>query len=111
MRGVYPDASGKESAILMDIAAAQRALQRFGRVDRVLVKLPAESDLPAVAKANRRSVARGCGSASPGYRHKRKPENAEGVSMESAIAELYRPGCRRVPDIQHDFSFGGSKTA
>jgi putative ABC transport system permease protein len=45
VRGVYPDASGNESAILMDIAAAQRALQRFGRVERVLVKLPAESDL------------------------------------------------------------------
>ena len=45
VRGVYPDASGNESAILMDIAAAQRALQRFGRVDRVLVKLPPESDV------------------------------------------------------------------
>lgn len=45
VRGVYPDASGSESAILMDIAAAQRALQRFGRVDRVLVKLPPESNL------------------------------------------------------------------
>ncbi len=45
VRGVYPDSSGNESAVLMDIAAAQRALQRFGRVDRVLVKLPAEANL------------------------------------------------------------------
>jgi putative ABC transport system permease protein len=45
VRGIYPDASGNESAILMDIAGAQRALQRFGRVDRVLVKLPPESNL------------------------------------------------------------------
>jgi putative ABC transport system permease protein len=45
VRGVYPDSSGNESAILMDIAAAQRALQRFGRVDRVLVKLPPGSNL------------------------------------------------------------------
>ena len=44
VRGVYPDAAGNESAILMDIAAAQRALQRFGRVDRVLIKLPAQSN-------------------------------------------------------------------
>ena len=29
----------------MDIAASQRALQRFGRVDSVLVKLPAESNV------------------------------------------------------------------
>jgi putative ABC transport system permease protein len=40
IRGVYPDANGNESAIVMDIAAAQRALTRFGRVDRILIKLP-----------------------------------------------------------------------
>ncbi|MGB2627856.1 MAG: FtsX-like permease family protein [Candidatus Acidiferrum sp.] len=45
VRGVYQDASGNESAIVMDIAASQRALQRFGRVDRVLVKLPPESNV------------------------------------------------------------------
>jgi len=46
VRGVYPDANGNESAVLMDIAAAQRALTRFGRVDRVLIKTPAT---PAMA--------------------------------------------------------------
>jgi putative ABC transport system permease protein len=40
IRGVYPDSSGNESAIVMDIAAAQRALHRFGRVDRILIKTP-----------------------------------------------------------------------
>jgi putative ABC transport system permease protein len=40
VRGVLPDASAKESVVLMDIAAAQRALNRFGRVDRILIKLP-----------------------------------------------------------------------
>jgi len=40
VRGVYSDASGNESAIVMDIAGAQRALTRFGRVDRVLIKVP-----------------------------------------------------------------------
>ncbi len=45
VRGVYQDARGNESAIVMDIAASQRALQRFGRVDRVLVKLPPESNV------------------------------------------------------------------
>jgi putative ABC transport system permease protein len=45
VRGVYADTNGNESAVLMDIAAAQRALRRFGRVDRVLVKLPPDSDL------------------------------------------------------------------
>jgi len=40
VRGVYPDSNGGESAIVMDLAAAQRALNRFGRVDRILLKVP-----------------------------------------------------------------------
>jgi putative ABC transport system permease protein len=40
VRGVYPDADGNNSAILMDLAAAQYALNRFGRVDRILIKVP-----------------------------------------------------------------------
>jgi putative ABC transport system permease protein len=43
--GVLPNVSGNENAILMDIAGAQRALNRFGRVDRILIKLPANSNL------------------------------------------------------------------
>jgi putative ABC transport system permease protein len=45
VRGVFPEASGNENAVLMDIAGAQRALNRFGRVDRILIKLPANSNL------------------------------------------------------------------
>jgi putative ABC transport system permease protein len=45
IRGVFPDANGNESAIVMDIAAAQHALKRFGRVDRILVKVPQTPDL------------------------------------------------------------------
>src|SRR5260221_2311875 len=44
VRGVIPAASGNESAILMDIAGGQRALNRFGRVDRILIKLPANTN-------------------------------------------------------------------
>jgi putative ABC transport system permease protein len=42
---VIPAASENENAILMDIAGAQPALNRFGRVDRILVKLPSNSNL------------------------------------------------------------------
>jgi len=45
IRGVYPDSNGAESAILMDIAAAQRAVGRPGRVDRILLKTPLEPEL------------------------------------------------------------------
>lgn len=40
VRGVYPDSNGNEAAIVMDLAAAQKALGRFGRVDRILLKVP-----------------------------------------------------------------------
>jgi putative ABC transport system permease protein len=40
VRGVYPDSNGNESAIVMDLAAAQRALTRYGRIDRILLKVP-----------------------------------------------------------------------
>jgi putative ABC transport system permease protein len=40
VRGVYPDSNGTESAIVMDIATAQYALKRFGRIDRILLKVP-----------------------------------------------------------------------
>ncbi|HXR09201.1 MAG TPA: FtsX-like permease family protein, partial [Candidatus Acidoferrales bacterium] len=45
VRGVYPDSNGNESAIVMDIAAAQLALARYGRVDRILLKVPETPNL------------------------------------------------------------------
>jgi putative ABC transport system permease protein len=55
VRDVYPDAHGSESAIVMDISAAQRALHRFGRVDRILIKLP-ESEPPNLQARNSESA-------------------------------------------------------
>jgi putative ABC transport system permease protein len=45
VRGVYPDSNGNESAVVMDLAAAQHALSRYGRVDRILLKVPATPSL------------------------------------------------------------------
>src|SRR6266849_1846216 len=45
VRGVFPDSEGNASAIVMDIAAAQYALKRFGRVDRILIQVPQSSSL------------------------------------------------------------------
>lgn len=42
VRGVFSDSYGNASAIVMDIAAAQQALKRSGRVDRLLIKAPSE---------------------------------------------------------------------
>ena len=40
VRGTYPDANGNESAIVMDVAAAQAAFSRFNRVDRIYIRIP-----------------------------------------------------------------------
>ena len=40
VRGVFPDSNGSTSAIVMDISAAQYALRRNGRIDRILVQVP-----------------------------------------------------------------------
>jgi len=40
VRGDYPDSNGNESAIVMDLAAAQESLARYGRVDRILLRVP-----------------------------------------------------------------------
>lgn len=51
VRGVYPDSNGNESAILMDLAVAQHALARYGRVDRILLKVP---ETPSLEKWQQR---------------------------------------------------------
>ncbi len=43
VRGTFPDANGNESAIVMDIAATQLALNRTGRVDRIYIRLPRQA--------------------------------------------------------------------
>lgn len=45
VRGTFPDERSGDSAIIMDIAAAQSALSRAGFVDRLLIRLPANSSL------------------------------------------------------------------
>ncbi len=45
VRGVLPESSANENIVLMDIAAAQRTVNRFGRVDRILIKLPTNRDV------------------------------------------------------------------
>jgi putative ABC transport system permease protein len=40
VRGVFPDSTGGAPAVVMDLAAAQRAANRFGVVDRILISVP-----------------------------------------------------------------------
>ena len=61
--------------ILMDIAAAQLAFDRLGRVDRVDVLLPEGADLTGVARGHRRRHARGL----PAQRPARRGEQVENM--------------------------------
>jgi putative ABC transport system permease protein len=51
VRGIFNDQNEGVSAIVMDIATAQRELGRIGRVDRVLLKVP---DEPSIEEWQRR---------------------------------------------------------
>ena len=59
VRGVYPDSNGNESAIVMDLAAAQQALGRHGRVDRILLKVPETPSLEDWQQRLRGALPRG----------------------------------------------------
>src|ERR1700730_8695910 len=45
VRGIFPDSKGSAPAVVMDISAAQDTLRRFGRIDRILVKVPRSPSL------------------------------------------------------------------
>jgi putative ABC transport system permease protein len=45
VRGVFPDSNGSTSAIVMDISAAQSAVNRSGRIDRILIQVPDSPNL------------------------------------------------------------------
>ena len=45
VRGLFPDSNGSAAAVVMDISTAQNALNRFGRIDRVLVQVPQAASL------------------------------------------------------------------
>jgi putative ABC transport system permease protein len=59
VRGVFPDSSGNTSAIVMDISAAQHALKRFGRVDRILIQVPQSPGLDEWEKQLRQVLPEG----------------------------------------------------
>lgn len=45
VRGVYPDSNGGQSAIVMDLAGAERVLRRPGGLDRILLQIPENASL------------------------------------------------------------------
>ncbi len=109
VRGVYPDAGGNAAAIVMDIAAAQYALNRFGRVDRILAKVPQTVALEEWQRRFRASASGRGRSPSCGNGHGGKSPHAGCVSLELAIAELHCAGGRRISDLQHNFGIRGAQ--
>jgi len=59
VRSVFPDSNGASNAIVMDIAAAQAELKRFGRVDRILVRVPQDPNLEEWERRLRKALPAG----------------------------------------------------
>jgi len=55
IRGTYRDSNGNESAIVMDIASAQYALRRSGRVDRIYLRVPPNDSSTSLEEWQRRA--------------------------------------------------------
>jgi putative ABC transport system permease protein len=55
VRGTFPDSNGNESAVVMDIAAAQIALGRVGRIDRIYLRVPSADTSASLDEWQRRA--------------------------------------------------------
>jgi len=106
--GRVPDSNGNESAIVTDLAVAQHALARYGRVDRILLKVLGPPDwktgssvygpcFPPAWKFARR------------HRYERESPHAGSFSLELAPLELHFLGCWGFPYLQHDLRLGCSR--
>jgi len=86
VRGVFPDDGGNATAIVMDLAAAQRALGRPGHVDRILVKVPDNDDGGSghVAGAAEWGQRLRCGASASGDRTTCAGIFPEGVELRAA---------------------------
>jgi putative ABC transport system permease protein len=47
VRGTFPDSNGNATAVVMDLAAAQRMVNRLGLVDRILIRAPRTESIDA----------------------------------------------------------------
>jgi putative ABC transport system permease protein len=59
VQGIFQDSNGGAPAVVMDISAAQDALKRFGRIDRVLVQVPHSPSLEDWQQRLREALAPG----------------------------------------------------
>ncbi len=92
--------------VLMDIAAAQLAFDRLGRIDRIDV-LPAQRRRPrSHARGHRRAAARRPPGAAAVAPRRAGGDDAGGVSPEPDRAVVDRADRRAVPRLQHRHDLG-----
>ena len=102
----------RENVVVIDIAAAQRALGKQGRFDRP-VQIPRSADgiRGELGSASARCAAAGRRRCAAGHAHRGEPQDARRVPLEPADAELHLAGGGRVSHLQHDFGFRGAAAA
>ena len=96
----------------MDIATAQRALHRIGRVDRVLLKVPAYAFAGRVGAATARGAyPRESNCVAKAAQTDENRRMLAAFRWNLRMSELHRAGGRRVSDFQYDLGFGGAAAA
>ena len=100
------DAGGE--FLVLDIADAQQALGRYGKLDRIDVTVGPEEDFGAIEQAIRGALPPSICVEKPGRAQRRKPAHAARLPLESARPQLHLAGGRRVPDLQHHLGQRGA---
>jgi len=100
-----PIQNGNESAIVMDLAAAQNALARYGRVDRVLLKVPRTPSLEEWQQRLGSVLPPGVEVRPQGSGTNENRRMLAAFRWEFAPPELHFSGGWRFPYLQHHFRF------
>ncbi len=93
--------------IMMDIAAAQLAFDRLGRVDRIDVLLPEGADVHRDLEAIAKRLPAGAVGAAAVAAQPAGRDDAGGVSHQPDRAVVDRADRRAVPGLQHGHDLGG----
>ena len=105
VRGIV---DGAGDAVVTDLAPAARLLRRGTMLDRILIDVPASRPLDQWEAILRAALPAGVTLAPQGARTQENRRMLARIPLESARAELHRPGGGRVSDLQHHLGLGSA---
>ncbi len=100
--------AGPDEFLLMDIAACQEFLDRYGKLDRIDVTVAHGEDRDRVERTLRATLPAAYLIEKPGARSQENEIMLRAFRLESARSQLYLAAGGGVPDLQHHFGERGA---